>query len=304
MFSAGLSPDIIDTANVMTGAFPAEYGNRFGGVVDVATRSGLRMHERGSATFSTGDQGRRRAAADIGGQRGAFGYFMSASTLASERFLSPPDPERHSRRRQRRARVRPLRLERHAHRRHEPRHHGLTLSMRRSRRHRRTRNCGRPRTRNRTRRQQTLTFGWAHAWSNQRRRRIRLCAQLAAAAVPRCRSAERAHVATPRRLETIGAKADVTRASPAGTSVKVGLDAVRASATRGSRLRLRRLPRPHAPLALPHVHIANQRITFNGRDSGSQLSAFAQDNIQLGGRVTADLGLRVDRYALVIADTM
>ena len=54
---------------------------------------------------------------------------------------------------------------------------------------------------------------------------------------------------------------------------------------------------------MPHVHIANQRITFNGRDSGGQVSGFAQDNIQLGGRVTADLGLRIDRYALVIADT-
>ena len=31
MFSAGVSPDIIETANVMTGAFPAEYGNRCGG---------------------------------------------------------------------------------------------------------------------------------------------------------------------------------------------------------------------------------------------------------------------------------
>ena len=90
MFSAGLSPDIIDSANVMTGAFPAEYGNRFGGVVDVATRSGLRMHERGSATFSAGDQGRRRAAADMGGQRGSFGYFISASAFASDRVLSPP----------------------------------------------------------------------------------------------------------------------------------------------------------------------------------------------------------------------
>src|ERR1044071_7397754 len=34
VFSAGFSPDVIDTANVMTGGFPAEYGNRFVGVVD------------------------------------------------------------------------------------------------------------------------------------------------------------------------------------------------------------------------------------------------------------------------------
>src|SRR5439155_26668727 len=32
VFSSGLSPDVIDTAHVMTGGFPAESGNRFGGV--------------------------------------------------------------------------------------------------------------------------------------------------------------------------------------------------------------------------------------------------------------------------------
>ena len=93
MFSAGVSPDIIETANVMTGAFPAEYGNRFGGVVDVATKSGLRLRERGTATFSFGGNGRRHAAADVGGRRGSLGYFFSGAALASNRFLSPPDPE-------------------------------------------------------------------------------------------------------------------------------------------------------------------------------------------------------------------
>src|SRR3972149_7642651 len=39
-FSAGLSPMVIDSANVMTGGFPAEYGNRFGGVIGIVTKSG------------------------------------------------------------------------------------------------------------------------------------------------------------------------------------------------------------------------------------------------------------------------
>ena len=46
VFSAGLSPDVIETANIMTGGFPAEYGNRFGGVIDIVTRSGLRTPDR------------------------------------------------------------------------------------------------------------------------------------------------------------------------------------------------------------------------------------------------------------------
>ena len=82
VFSAGLSPDVIETANVMTGGFPAEYGNRFGGVVDIVTRSGLRMENRGAVTVSGGGAGRRaRAEAEFGGSRGRFGYFLFGSAV-------------------------------------------------------------------------------------------------------------------------------------------------------------------------------------------------------------------------------
>ena len=107
MFSAGVSPDIIDTANVMTGAFPAEYGNRFGGVVDVAT--GRPSHDRGSATFSIGGEGgtvrQPTSAAGV-----VPSILPSAAALASDRLLGPRPG--HSRHRQRRACVRSLRPER------------------------------------------------------------------------------------------------------------------------------------------------------------------------------------------------
>ena len=93
MFSAGVSPDVIETANVMTGGFPAEYGNRFGGVVDIVTRSGLRMENRGAVNVSGGGAGRRAAGAEIGGSRGRFGYFVVGSVLETDRFISPPAPE-------------------------------------------------------------------------------------------------------------------------------------------------------------------------------------------------------------------
>ena len=93
MFSAGVSPDVIETANAMTGGFPAEYGNRFGGVVDIVTRSGLRMENRGAVNVSGGGAGRRGAGAEIGGSRGRFGYFAVGSVLETDRFISPPAPE-------------------------------------------------------------------------------------------------------------------------------------------------------------------------------------------------------------------
>jgi outer membrane receptor protein involved in Fe transport len=103
-------------------------------------------------------------------------------------------------------------------------------------------------------------------------------------------------------VQTVGAKADLTRIAGRHT-LKAGLDAVD----------LR--PQEHLDydytgyrdlthmLALPHVHITNQHIAFDGRDRGGEFSTFVQDNIQIGSRVTADLGLRLDRYALVIADS-
>jgi outer membrane receptor protein involved in Fe transport len=300
MFSAGVSPDVIETANVMTGAFPAEYGNRFGGVVDVATRSGLRMHDRGSATFSLGDDGRRQFSADAGGRRGLFGYFLSGAALASNRFLSPPDPEA-------------------IHDAGDAEHGFVRFDWRSSR-------IGAmnvvvmgdgvdtqsPKTpqdvelrpganADQDARQQTVTFGWTRAWSTSvvdvtaYERWSQL--QLFPAAGPLT-----AQASLRREVQTVGAKADLTRIAGRHT-LKAGLDAVD----------LR--PQEHLDydytgyrdlthmLALPHVHIANQRIAFDGWDRGGEFSTFVQDNIQLGSRVTADLGLRLDRYALVISDS-
>jgi hypothetical protein len=93
VFSAGFSPDVIEVANIMTGGFSAEYGNRFGGVIDVVTKSGLSMQNEASLAFSAGEAGRRTAFGDFGGRRGRFGYYVFGSAFESDRFLSPPDPE-------------------------------------------------------------------------------------------------------------------------------------------------------------------------------------------------------------------
>src|SRR5688572_29469766 len=76
LLSAGISPGFIETVNVMTGGFPAEYGNRFGGVLDIVTKSGLRMDNDGSITLSGGEAGRRQLAGEFGGHRNRFGYYV------------------------------------------------------------------------------------------------------------------------------------------------------------------------------------------------------------------------------------
>jgi outer membrane receptor protein involved in Fe transport len=300
MFSAGVSPDIIETANVMTGAFPAEYGNRFGGVVDVATKSGLRMHERGSVTFSIGDEGRRHATADIGGRRGIFGYFLAGAALASNRFLSPPDPEA----------IHDAGDAQHAFSRFDwsgTRIGAMNVVIMGD-----AADAQIPKTpqdaalrpaanADQNARQQTLTFGWTRAWSTsvvdatayQRWSRL----QLSAAAGPLA-----AHASLLREVQTIGAKADLTRIAGRHT-LKVGVDAVGLRPQEDLDYDYSGYRDLTHLLALPHIHVANQRITFDGRDRGGQMSAFAQDDIQLGGRLTGDFGLRLDRHALVIDDT-
>src|SRR5438045_9674524 len=46
-FSPGVSPQIFEAVDLMTGGFTPEYGNRFGGVLDITTRSGRSFNGHG-----------------------------------------------------------------------------------------------------------------------------------------------------------------------------------------------------------------------------------------------------------------
>src|SRR2546427_5265682 len=92
MLSSGMSPDIIESVNVMTGGFPAEYGNRFGGVLDIVTKSGFSMNSQGSLTLGAGNALRNNAAIDFGGHSERAAYFLYSSGFESGRFISPNDP--------------------------------------------------------------------------------------------------------------------------------------------------------------------------------------------------------------------
>ncbi|MBI4266686.1 MAG: TonB-dependent receptor [Acidobacteria bacterium] len=299
-FAGGLSPDVIETANVMTGGFSAEYGNRFGGVADIVTKSGFNLRESGTLTLNAGEAARRSASGELGGSRERFAYYLFGSVFRSDRFLSPPDPRAiHDRARGGHAFVQldgnlgdagtlravfiggaanfdipttPLDVELRP----------LARAEQRTR-------------------QQTAIVGWSRGWSDmflsastyQRWSRVHL--------LP-AEGPLTARASLARELLTVGAKADVTRSAGPHT-VKTGIDVVRL--------------RPREDLAydyagyrdfthlvgVPHLHVTGQRIASAGRESGGQVSVYAQDTIQLAPRVTADLGVRVDHYGLVITAT-
>ncbi len=91
VFSAGLSPEIVQSVNVMTGGFPAEYGNRFGGILDIVTKSGFSMNHEGAVTLGAGNALRNNAAIEYGGHSAGAAYFFYGSGFESARFISPND---------------------------------------------------------------------------------------------------------------------------------------------------------------------------------------------------------------------
>jgi hypothetical protein len=91
-FSPGVSPQIFETVDLMTGGFTPEYGNRFGGVLDVATRSGASMERHGDLNFRGATVGNYDMNADYGGQAGKIGYYLFVDGFRSGRYLDPPEP--------------------------------------------------------------------------------------------------------------------------------------------------------------------------------------------------------------------
>jgi len=91
-FSPGMSPQIFETVDLMTGGFAPEYGNRFGGVLDITTRSGADLGGHGDVNFRGATVDNYDLNADYGGQAGRLGYYFFVDGFTSGRFLDPPQP--------------------------------------------------------------------------------------------------------------------------------------------------------------------------------------------------------------------
>ena len=88
-----LDPRYVKSAAVMTGGIPAEYGGKLAAVVDITSKSGLDDPRKatGEATVNIGRFGSLDGGATVGGRfTPRVGYFLSAGANKTDRYLDPP----------------------------------------------------------------------------------------------------------------------------------------------------------------------------------------------------------------------
>jgi hypothetical protein len=92
VFSNQIPLDSIESMEVISGAPPAEYGEKTSVVINVTTRSGQGLTTpKGSITTSYGSFGTTTAALNLGYGGPKWGNFVSLSGLNTGRFLDPPE---------------------------------------------------------------------------------------------------------------------------------------------------------------------------------------------------------------------
>lgn len=95
-FNPGMSPDMFETVSMVSGSFAAEYGNRFGGILDITTRSGHDLKGHGSFSAGGGMFQTTQGSAEYGARAGRFGTYVFANGFSSDWYLNPPEPvQRH-----------------------------------------------------------------------------------------------------------------------------------------------------------------------------------------------------------------
>jgi outer membrane receptor protein involved in Fe transport len=94
-FGQVLDSRIVQSATLLTGTLPAQYGYRTAGIVDIQTKGGSFDNE-GEVSMYGGSYGTIEPSATFGGTEGALNYFVSGSHLESDDGIEPatssPDP--------------------------------------------------------------------------------------------------------------------------------------------------------------------------------------------------------------------
>jgi len=299
VFSAGVTPDIIQSANVMTGGFPAEYGNRFGGVIDIVTKSGFSMDNEGSLTLSAGTALRHNAAVEYGGHTGKAAYYVYGSTFESARFLSPNDPRSiHDTGRGARSFMQMdfdlndtnwLRLTLMT--------NGANFQIPKTSADDQFRPNANASERTR---EESAVLTWTRAISKNASLTTSFYQRYSHAQLLPADDPLASFAANERSLFTGGLKSDFTRFF-ARHVLKGGIDLVMLRPDETMFFNGEGYIQYSHLLGLPHVHLRGPNrgpVTFSGQKTGGEFSGYLQDSMQLTRGLTLDAGLRYDRYTL------
>jgi outer membrane receptor for ferrienterochelin and colicins len=90
VFSQTLSPRLISSLSLITGALPAEYGLRTAGVIDLTTNSGL-LQPGGEVSVYAGSHSTFQPAAEYGGSSGNFSYYIASDWKENNLGIESPD---------------------------------------------------------------------------------------------------------------------------------------------------------------------------------------------------------------------
>jgi outer membrane receptor for ferrienterochelin and colicins len=90
VFSQTLSPRLISSLSLLTGALPAEYGLRTAGIIDLTTNSGL-LQPGGEVSIYGGSHSTFQPAAEYGGSAGSFSYYVASDYKVDNLGIESPD---------------------------------------------------------------------------------------------------------------------------------------------------------------------------------------------------------------------
>jgi hypothetical protein len=95
LFGIAPEPELAASLSVMTGHLPAEYGGKAGGVIEVNTAAGFDRAFSGAVDAGGGSEGTVTVGAHLATPLGGSARFeLNASGDRSDRFLDPVDPDR------------------------------------------------------------------------------------------------------------------------------------------------------------------------------------------------------------------
>jgi len=90
VFGQSLSPRLISSMSLITGALPAEYGLRTAGIIDMTTSNGL-SEPGGTVSLYGGSHQTFEPSAEYGGRDGSLSYFVTADMVRNDLGIESPD---------------------------------------------------------------------------------------------------------------------------------------------------------------------------------------------------------------------